>query len=637
MRRIAVPIFALLLSSQLSWSAWAQEDPGNVRMMVHLLDYLAKDYGGAVGENGAILNRAEYDEQLEFATALLTESQQVKGLSSDTKVQLGKLRELISKRKSPSIVAPAAKSIQASMIASTGLELYPKTWPSLEAGEKLYAQNCLTCHGTTGAGDGPVARGLEPKPANFLNEAFGAAASPFASYNAIRLGVPGTAMQPFNLSDDQIWALAFYVVSLRHQTTRGDLPHSWSTDHPDTIKRVATQSDRTLYENLPGSAEEKARFLSLLRKHSGDSSDSLRLAQLKLEEGLRAYESGSLDFARKLILEAYLEGIEPLEPKIRANDQAMVIEIENSMTLVRSSIEAKRPVMEVKERVGVALQKLQEAKPLLKEKSISPWLSFLGASAVVLREGFEAVLIIIALLGLIRATGHVAAAKWVHAGWIAAVGVGGLAWIFSGWLMKMSGADREVLEGATSLVAIVILLYVGFWLHSRTEITRWKAFLESQIKDHLNSKKLLGLAMISFVAVFREALETVLFLRAIWLDTESVGRYSLGVGVVTSLFLVLVLSWISLFYSKRLPLSKLFTMSSMMMLGLSTILAGKAIHAFQEAGWVGVTVFPIHFRVDLFGIYPTIETMVIQLATFLLALSLWLYGKRPSVAAARST
>ena len=76
------------------------------------------------------------------------------------------------------------------------------------------------------------------------------------------------------------------------------------------------------------------------------------------------------------------------------------------------------------------------------------------------------------MLGVLRVGGERRAKLWGHGGWVGALLMGGLVWIFSGWILTISGAGRELMEGITSLVAVLVLLYVGFWLHSKTEIHR---------------------------------------------------------------------------------------------------------------------------------------------------------------------
>lgn len=606
------------------------------RFVVHLLDYLAKDYAGAVAEDGKILSESEYAEQIEFARSATQTGQTLPELKASSELQT-KLKELlasIENKAPPSKVAPLARELQRTVIQLTGLEMQPTHWPVMETGRTIYRQSCAVCHGDLGRGDGQGGKGLDPAPANFADFSGMGALSPFAAYNTIRLGVPGTGMPPFpQFSDQEVWALAFYVNAIRFRGANVEtLSGAWHPDSKEVLKKTATLNDSALKAQINGDDVFRNRVLAGLRLHSGKEANAsyLQLASTKLDDALVHHQAGRTDLARANALQAYLEGVEPVEAKIRATDPEAVVRIEEKMAAVRSALESKASVEDVRTKVDIAKAEIQQIALLTENKEISPWVAFLGAFGIILREGFEAVLIVLALLGVIRATGAARAAHYVHAGWLAAVCLGFVAWFFSGWLMQLSGAGREMLEGISSILAVAVLMYVGFWLHRQTEIGRWKHFLEVQVRGFLDGGKLYGLAAIAFVATFREAIETVLFLRAIWVDSGAVAKNALTIGVGTSLALVIALSWIALRYSRRLPLKKLFTFSSLMMLSLATILAGKGVHALQEAGAISVSTPSFRIRWDLAGVYPTYETLVAQVVTFALILLLWFLGNKPT-------
>jgi len=99
----------------------------------------------------------------------------------------------------------------------------PKATPELIArGRSLYAVWCVACHGETGAGDGPTAHTLDPRPRNFRTQKFKQGARVEDIFNTLLKGVPGTAMVPYkNLSDEDRWALAYHVAELRAETAGG--------------------------------------------------------------------------------------------------------------------------------------------------------------------------------------------------------------------------------------------------------------------------------------------------------------------------------------------------------------------------------------------------------------------------------
>ncbi len=614
-------------------AARAEVGEASPRFLVHLLDYLAKDYGGAVA-NGKILSKSEFHEQTEFAesavktNAALAETKGVPAI----KEKLERLSGLIHGKADAAEVSALAREIQAEVIAVAKLEIAPTQWPSLARGRELFAKTCVSCHGVTGRGDGPAGVAFTPRPANFL-DAHMRGISPFQAFNTIRLGVPGTGMAPFHgLSDKEVWDLAFFVTSLRYSGAKAEAADAkWDEA---TLRQVATSSD----EKLDGAygdrdAEKRVVLIASLRTHSNDDEGgggSLAIAVAGLDSAVSDYESGNAENAKTKALKAYLEGIEPIEPRLKATDPSAVSDLEERMAAVRGAIESRKSLAILKSQVTLAKAEIEKAKSLLGSREMSAWVSFMAAAAIILREGFEAVLVIIALLGVIRAAGSKRAALWVHGGWVAALGLGTVAWFFSGWLMGISGAQRETLEGVTAIFAVVVLLFVGFWLHSQTEIGRWKAFIHGKVQKALDGKNLFGLATISFVAVFREAFETVLFLRAIWFEGGDGTKAAMASGVLSSIALVILMAWAILKFSAKLPIRKLFEASAVMMAALAVILTGKGVHSLQETGMISVTTPPMSFHSDWIGLYPTWETLAAQVVIFAAVMALWSFGKRPS-------
>jgi high-affinity iron transporter len=616
------------------------------RLLVHLLDYLAVDYAGAVN-HGKVLSVSEYKEQLEFVKTAVELSQTLPEVKSSPEVLtlVGNLNTLIHSKADPAQVASAARKAQALVIELTHLPVAPSSWPNLTQGRMLFGRTCAKCHGETGQGDGPSAASLATKPLNFQDWDKMRKMSPFQAFNTIRLGVPGTPMVAFpTYSDQDAWNLAFYVLSLHFKkwALRSDHPFGQTIEKEQNLLnlslenllvKVSTSPDENIEKSLNGTDQEKWDLLADLRLHSSNESaqEQLALAATYIQSALADYQAGHIEPASKEALTAYVEGVEPVEPRLRANDPQAVLNLEQLMGLVRAAINNKKPVSEVSLAVQKALDALAQASSLLEQKTSSPTLTFMLSFGILLREGFEAALLIVALLGVIRVSGAPQANRWVHGGWLAAVALGIAAWFFSGWLMNISGLGRELMEAVTGLVTVLILLYLGFWLHSRTEIHRWKNFIEVQVKSAIQESNLIQLAFISFLAAFREAIETVLFLRAIWLEGGSDTKTALVAGVVSAFAAILVLGWLLLTFSAKIPIKTLFNVSSMIMVTLAVILTGKAIHSFQEVDVVSITLSPLNLHWDWLGLYPTQETLLAQLFVLALSLFLWIYGKKSPV------
>ncbi len=626
-------IFAVAPSSSHAQTASepAPAEP-SARALVHILDYLGQDYAYAVSE-GKVVNEAEYEEMRDFgrtAGLMLTsliEHEVIPGDAALTEMSEG-LKALIEAKAEPEAVAERARALREAVIRHSGLLVAPLTWPSVADGGRAYAAACASCHGVAGAGDGPLADGLDPRPTNFVEGERVASLSPFQVYNTIRMGVEGTAMPAHpRLSDGEVWDLAFFVKSLQAaQAHPAAANPAAEVLDAVTLEEVATSNDAELTLMLEArGVPAPAEAMAALRTAAPPAlpGGTLAVARDYLDEAFAAYTSDQPDEARRLAVLAYLEGVEPIEPALRADDPGLTAELEGGMMAVRSAIDHREDAGTVRQAVDEAQALLLRASDTLDRREHSSWFSFIMAASILLREGLEAFLVILAILGVLRAVKNRKAARWVHAGWMLAIGLGVLGWFFSDLLIQLGAARRELMEGGIALFAVVVLLYVGFWLHSKTEIHKWKEFIDVRVKHALNGGNLFGLAAISFFAVFREAFESVLFLSALTIEEGTRSKMAIASGAILAIVLVLVLAAVLLRYSTRLPIRSLFRYSSFVMGVLSVILIGKGIHALQETGLLSITRTPFSWRFDLLGFYPTLETVLAQAVIVGLVALLW--------------
>lgn len=612
----------LVAHAKTSSSENAEQSP---RFIIHLLDYLAHDYGGAV-VNKKIISELEYAEQKEFVTKVYDLSKTLPVIKNNQQLQnkIAKLKILIEKKAEALDVALLARNIQRDLINDTKISLAPDRWPSLTKGKILFEQDCVSCHGPKGLGDGPSSLDLEIKPSNFHNPKRMNTISAFHIYNTIRLGVPGTSMVSWeNFSDKEVWDLSFYVMSLRYDNET--LPTKFNVNDI-TLLEAASLSDDELKEKIAEEDDVKKNIaLSLIRNKNAPPSNGefISIAKSYLDQAFDAYKKNLKDDAKYFALRAYLEGIEPIESMIKANNPSLVFKVEKEMGKTREIIASpKNSLRELSVQIAITKDVFTEVEQTIEARELSFGVAFSGSFAIILREGFEAVLIILTLLSVIKAFGNKKAALWVHAGWTSALFLGLIGWFLSGTLMKMSGASREVLEGITSAVAVFILLYFGFWLHRQTEISRWKKFINEKVQGAIDNKNLLGLFSISFISVFREAFETILFIRALWFQTNADGKNAISLGLLSALTLIFIFSYITLKFSKKLPVRQLFKISSILTSILALILSGKAIHSMQEAGILNVTSIPWNIRFDTIGFFPTWQTICAQVLTLLLTIIL---------------
>ncbi len=599
----------------------AQQNDKNAEIVIHLLDYIARDYPEGV-KNGKVINEQEYSEMLEFSEQAynLTERGSFIPKNEQLLNALQQLKEFIQEKKPAQKISDLARQIRNNLIEITNTQIAPQLWPDAKQGKELFAANCASCHGANGTGNGKMGKNLDPAPTNFHDVELMRQVSPYQAYNTIKLGVNGTSMRPFSeLNEQQLWNLAFYIKALRFQGNETDttaLREQFDTVFPDiTLKDVATLSDEELLAilaNKTNNSSVKLKALRLLAPAGNQSNNSLAIAKKNLNAALKNYTEGNKSLARTNALSAYLEGIEPVEAQLTANDPTFSIKIEQQMLNVRQAIEQDKGVPALTEETHKALAMVDQADQLMKDQKLNYWLTFILAASIMLREGLEAFLVLAVILALIRTTGVKKALPWLHGGWITAIILGVAGWFLSDYIIQFGGKNREILEGLISLFAVLVLLFVGFWLHNHSHAKKWKEFIQNKIGGYLQKDKMFGLAAFSFMVVFREAFEVILFLQAVSLEAKPEDKSAIGLGVLAAVICIGVMVYLFLKYAKKIPVRQLFRYSSWIILLLAIILMGKGFHSLQESGWISVTGFPSLFRIDWLGFYPTMETILAQ-------------------------
>ena len=170
------------------------------------------------------------------------------------------------------------------------------------------------------------------------------------------------------------------------------------------------------------------------------------------------------------------------------------------------------------------------------------------------------------------------------------------------------------------------------WVHAKTAVGRGHA--ERKAKSRTGEGRLGygGIFSAALLAVYREVFETVLLFQTLWLESGPAARNALLAGIALGALAVGLICWILLRLGRKLPLRNFFLFSSVIMLLLAVILCGKGVHALQEAGWLGYHPFG-GLRLEFFGIYPTLQTLIPQLIVLLICLLLWYFGGRSDTAA----
>ena len=602
-----------------------------------LLDYVSVDYAGAVS-GGKVISASEYAEMQEFGASIDERLKALPPKPEKTKLLAASanLRSAIAQKQSPDDVANIARGLGKALLDAYPVPLGPRKAPDLKLGAKLYAETCAACHGMTGHADTAMAKQLDPHPVAFADHERAAERSPFALYQVIDQGLEGTAMASFsNLPPEEKWALAFYVGHFAYpEELQAQGKQIWESNAQlrsriSNLDTLSGLSEKALGQQI--GAQKAAAVLAYLRTHpdavtSGGAS-ALIIARQKLQQSLAAYEAGDRDKAKDLALAAYLDGFEPVEGVLGARDGSLVSRVETAMGELRSAIAAGKPAADVRARINSLNALFDESEAALAPDQATTASTFLGAFTILFREGLEALLIVVGMLAFLRKGDRPEMIRPVHAGWISALIAGGLTWLAATTLISISGASRELTEGFGSILAAVILLFVGIWMHGKAQSDEWHRYIKEKVGQALSKKSAWFLFFLAFIAVYREVFETILFYAAMAADQHV---EALVAGALTGALALAVIAVLTLKFSQRLPIGKFFAYSSALVAVLAVVLAGKGIAALQESGMVAVTTAGWAPRIPVLGIFPTVQGITVQVVTLAILLIGFAWNSRES-------
>ncbi len=244
---------------------------------------------------------------------------------------------------------------------------------------------------------------------------------------------------------------------------------------------------------------------------------------------------------------------------------------------------------------------------------------FLYSSGILLREGLEALLVILALVASTHEAGQDARTRDVYAGGLLAIGVSiALAWAVNHFI---GDNTSDTLEGIFQLTAAATLFYVSSWLTAKGQAQQWNSFIKAQVDAAKRSKgPSIALGLTAFLAVMREGAETIVFFQALISGaTERAERHAVFAGVVAGGIALAVMFICLRNLVSRIPIGAFFTTTSVLLYALAVIFVGQGIASFQESGVVGATFINHLPTLPMIGFFPTIQTIVGQAILILLA------------------
>ena len=418
------------------------------------------------------------------------------------------------------------------------------------------------------------------------------------------------AYQQFN----RVWLSNERVV---RNTSMG---HYGSIETAMALMRVAIESSPPNIDKIK--QQSLALKTALDSYHSGEtavvtqSTHTLNDGTQLLREGFNAFQANNISQGQDK-LTRFIEIWPSIEGDVSTRNPALYSRIENQI-----------PVILAKGNEPMQQNALNELISELASINPNQQYSAVDAMLILLREGVEAMLIVIALISALNVAKQPQGKKWVYAGVLAGL----LASVIGAIVLQRlfpavtAGTHREVLEGFIGLFVVVMMLMVGTWLHSKSSLQSWNAYISKHMGKALTTGSLVSLFGLSFLSVFREGAETIVFYAGI---LPKISMNDFLTGIFAALLVLAVLAVLLLKTSIKLPIAKLFNVLTWVIYALGFKILGISVHALQLTGYLSLTSVQNQWleNSDL-GLFATVETLSAQAMYILLILVIQWYFKR---------
>ncbi|HEU4642937.1 MAG TPA: FTR1 family protein [Gemmatimonadaceae bacterium] len=658
----------------------AQEHPA--KRLSSIVGVAVEEYAKGIDPHGRLISAQEYQETVGFLADARDAAERLSGDRAATvRAVLDTLVAAVEAKATPDSVNAIHGRFMAALGNEGALEL-PQRAISLADGRTVYEANCASCHGARGMGDGPAAKGMSPAPPAIGDARTMTDATPALLYRVLSVGVPGTQMPAWGsrLTAQQRWDVVSYVQSLHASQARvlegeglflqrcaschgatgaldGPDTHAltklppeigsfaWQAEHSDA------QIARVIRAGMPGTAMPPSPELSdsavasmvayirtlparrgetaVARATAADTDyeAAARTVLATLDQALASAQAGRPSDAGDQAFDAYI-AFEPLETPARAKSPGLVAAMERHFADFKGAI--KHDDVRAAQRERDAIEANLPSVVELTRRTSDVWGAFLQSFLIILREGFEAILVIGAVAAFLRKTGNADRLRSIWLGTALGVVASAATAVILQTVLRAVPASRDLLEGITMLIAVVVLFSVSYWLISRVEAAKWQQFIREKVSSALEHGGGQALAFVAFLAVYREGAETALFYQALFGE---------GGHVLTPLLLGIVFGFIALaiiftlFYrfGIRIPLRPFFAVTSVLLYYMAFVFTGKGIHELQEVDAIPTTLLHGFPHVEAMGIFPTLEALGAQLmllVLFLIALVKTFWPKR---------
>lgn len=572
--KLARPMVLATLLLLPAATASAQEN--SAKRLSSIVSVAIEEYRKSVDASGKLASAEEYTETTGFLTDARAVARRLTGYNAAAvQAILDTLIIAVREKQPPQDVGLIEARFKGALGVAGAMDL-PLAPLDTARGHALFTANCASCHGDRGLGDGVAAKTLTiPVPA------IGSASktpdlSSTLAYNVVSVGVRNTPMPSFApMSPQDRWDIINYVYTLRGQKMN-----------------IPAASDATA---APGSAAAQT-VMALL-----DSALEFAKAGKRSDAGDRAFD-------------AYI-AFEPLETRARAKQPGLVASMERQFAEFKAAVRQNNmdAARGARDAIALDLPRIVE----LTRPTAGGWGAFFQSFLIILREGFEAILVVGGVVAFLIKTGYRERLKSIWVGVAYGVLASLATAILLATLFSRLSASREIVEGVTMLLAVVVLFSVSYWLISRVEAAKWQKFIREKVGDALQHGGGKALVLVSFLAVYREGAETALFYQALFNEGTNI-VLPLSLGIIAGLIVLALIFTLFYRYGVKIPMRPFFTVTSLLLYYMAFVFMGKGIRELQEGNVVPITVIRGLPSVPSMGIFPSVETLAAQLLLVIL-------------------
>ena len=367
-----------------------------------------------------------------------------------------------------------------------------------------------------------------------------------------------------------------------------------------------------------------------------------------LDNAYKAYEKGDGAKGATLVNNAYYQYYEKLgfeKNVMNAISGNRVSQVEYQFKMCRKSMNAGASLKDTKKLIDDLKAMLIKDAGILdggaadKEDGFTKLVTSSSGQAflVLIREGLEALLVVAAIVAYLVKSDNKRFVKWIYLGVLVGLLGAGLVAVIFVFAFGGSGPIQEIMEGVCALIAMAMLLWTSNWMLNKSSVEAWNRYIKEKTEaavasvssqvdagEKVASRTVISLAMLSFLAVFREGAETVIFYESIY--TMSRDTRGMWIGGLTAAVVLVGIFLLFRFTSVKIPIGPFFLVTSILMSVLVVVFAGGGVHSLIEGDLLPAFYLNGVPTNDWLGLYPYVECLVAQAIAAVAVIALFVVG-----------